>query len=72
MGTVRNSLIFVGSSLFKSDFIVNRTAPNQISISKECYETLAQLNIHHNIKVKETIKLESTFENVYELLDKKK
>ena len=64
--------MFVGSYLHKTEFIVNRINPNQICISKDCYETLAHLKIHHNLKVKETIKLQNNFENVYELLDKKK
>lgn len=72
MGSVRSNLIFVGSSMNKTDFIVSRTAPNQICMSKECCDALAQLNIHHNIKVKETIKLDNEFESVFELLDKKK
>lgn len=31
----------------------------QICMSKECYDTLATLNIHHNIKVKELFKFEN-------------
>lgn len=74
MGSVRTNLIFVGSSLLKTELIANRTQPMQVCISKECYETLASLNIHHNIKVKETIKMDNSnqYENIYELLDKRK
>lgn len=59
MGTVRTNLVFVGSSFIKTDLIAARSAPMQVCISKECYETLAILNIHHNIKVKETIKVDN-------------
>lgn len=72
MGSSRTNLVSVGCTLNKTEFIVSRTAPNQICISKECYEALAQLNIPHNIIVKETVKIENVYENVFELLDKKK
>jgi len=73
VGTVRPNLVFVGGSMIKTGLILDRTMPMQICISKECYEQLVQLNIHHNIKVKEMIKMDdsSSFENIYELLDKR-
>lgn len=72
MGSKRSNLIFVGSTVNKTEFILSRTSPNQICISMECCDALAQLNIHHNIKVKEIVKMDNVYENVFELLDKKK
>ena len=43
----------------------------QICVSQQCFETLTQQNIHLNINLKERVKFGNSYENIYELLDKK-